>query len=85
MIESNIKGEEIRSTSGEEDYLDWRDFATFCSDKLVQKKKSDVAFSLFDKDGKGLICAEDVERVVEELEEDFSLKFACSKWPCMIY
>mmetsp|Transcript_25560 Transcript_25560/g.38599 ORF Transcript_25560/g.38599 Transcript_25560/m.38599 type:complete len:155 (-) Transcript_25560:145-609(-) len=72
VIESNITREEIRSISGEKDYLDWQGFATYCSNKIVQKNKSNDAFSLFDKDEKGLICVEDVERVVKELEEDFT-------------
>lgn len=71
-LDEPIKRQEIRSATGAEDFLDWHDFATFCSKKLIQKEKSDVAFRLFDKDGKGMICTEDIERVVKELEEDFT-------------
>lgn len=37
--------------------------------KLVQRQKALRAFDLFDKDGKGVICVEDLQRVALELGE----------------
>ena len=39
---------------------------------MRQRNKANDAFRLFDKDGKGLVCLEDVTRVATELGESYS-------------
>ncbi|KAI2491454.1 hypothetical protein MHU86_23115 [Fragilaria crotonensis] len=44
----------------------------FTASKLRQNAKAEAAFALFDKDGKGLVCLDDVARVASELGETFT-------------
>mmetsp|Transcript_17098 Transcript_17098/g.24711 ORF Transcript_17098/g.24711 Transcript_17098/m.24711 type:complete len:241 (-) Transcript_17098:249-971(-) len=45
------------------------DFVRMATSKLIQKQKAEKAFALFDRDGKGVIVLEDLQRVVQELDE----------------
>lgn len=47
-------------------------FIQFGANKLVQIEKAQKAFSLFDKDGKGVVVLEDLQRVAQELGEDLT-------------
>lgn len=70
VLEVDITKVEIRAVADE--CLDWNAFSRFAASKLRQKDKASTAFTLFDKDGKGLVCLEDVARVATELGEDFT-------------
>jgi centrin-1 len=52
--------------------LNWNAFSKFTASKLRQQSKANAAFHLFDRDGKGLVCLEDVARVATELGESYS-------------
>lgn len=68
-----IRNEDIHSfLSPAEDSLDLHLFSQITAIKLEQKQTSETAFALFDKDGKGVICLEDLQRICQELEEDFT-------------
>ena len=69
----DIKSEEIRSLSNEEDtQLDESAFLHFAALKLIQLEKSNKAFDLIDTGGKGVVVVEDLARVAKELEEDLT-------------
>ncbi len=52
--------------------MTWSTFSRFAASKLRQNAKAETAFALFDKDGKGLVCLDDVARVASELGETFT-------------
>jgi Ca2+-binding EF-hand superfamily protein len=52
--------------------LDEEIFIKFGAIKLVQIEKAQKAFSLFDKDDKGVVVLEDLQRVAQELGEDLT-------------
>jgi Ca2+-binding EF-hand superfamily protein len=52
--------------------LDEKLFIQFGAIKLVQIEKAQNAFALFDKDDKGVVVFEDLQRVAQELGEDFT-------------
>ena len=64
--------EEIRHVCDDDDNLTWSTFSRFTASKLRQNAKAEAAFALFDKDGKGLVCLDDVARVASELGETFT-------------
>ena len=73
MLGLDIKSEEIRSLSNEEDtQLDESAFLHFAALKLIQLEKSNKAFDLIDTGGKGVVVVEDLARVAKELEEDLT-------------
>ena len=68
-----IQKEDIHSfLSPAEDSLDLHLFSQIATIKLEQKQTSETAFALFDQNGKGVICLEDLQRICKELEEDFT-------------
>jgi Ca2+-binding EF-hand superfamily protein len=69
----NIRRDEIFSfLSTAEDSLDLPLFSQIAAIKIEQKERSTTAFRLFDQDGKGVICFQDLQRVTLELGEDFT-------------
>lgn len=54
------------------DAMDYSTFYHLTGPKLVQRAKALRAFHLFDKDGKGVVCLEDLQRVAIELEEEMT-------------
>ena len=70
MLGLDIKSEEIRSLSNEEDtQLDESAFLHFAALKLIQLEKSNKAFDLIDTGGKGVVVVEDLAQLAKELEE----------------
>jgi centrin-1 len=68
-----IQKEDIHSfLSPAEDSLDLHLFSQIATIKLEQKQTSETAFALFDQNGKGVICLEDLQQICKELEEDFT-------------
>mmetsp|Transcript_16177 Transcript_16177/g.37153 ORF Transcript_16177/g.37153 Transcript_16177/m.37153 type:complete len:138 (+) Transcript_16177:186-599(+) len=66
-----LKKEEIREAHGD-DVMTQETFVTFAAGKLEQQEKAERAFNLIDKDGKGIICFEDLQRVTAELGENMT-------------
>ena len=77
-LDIDLKKDEIRSwtstnADGERQNTMNRDqFVRMATSKVIQKEKADRAFALFDKDGKGVIVMQDLQRAVADLEEDMS-------------
>jgi Ca2+-binding EF-hand superfamily protein len=70
-----VDKEEIQSwlpKDGTSDIVDQETFIRMVGSMIVQREKALKAFGLFDKDGKGLICLEDLQRVVQELGESIT-------------
>jgi Ca2+-binding EF-hand superfamily protein len=74
-----IKSHEIQEYFGSDDEdensletMDPDMFLRFAAAKTIQKNKSDKAFALMDGGGKGIVLVEDLQRVSQELGEDFS-------------
>mmetsp|Transcript_18060 Transcript_18060/g.50081 ORF Transcript_18060/g.50081 Transcript_18060/m.50081 type:complete len:162 (+) Transcript_18060:658-1143(+) len=60
-------------TSDDDDQVITLDmFLPFVATKSLQKDKAERAFQLFDRDGKGVVVLEDLERVAKELNEDLT-------------
>jgi Ca2+-binding EF-hand superfamily protein len=57
---------------GTSDIIDLETFTRMAGSMIVQREKALNAFGLFDKDGKGLICLEDLQRVTHELGESMT-------------
>ena len=72
VLDIDIRKEEIRHVCDDDDNLTWSTFSRFAASKLRQNAKAETAFALFDKDGKGLVCLDDVARVASELGETFT-------------
>jgi len=69
----SVRTEDIISfLSPGNDTLDLSLFSEIASITLEQKQLSETAFDYFDRDGKGVICLEDLQRVTVELGEDYS-------------
>lgn len=54
------------------DMIDLVTFTRMAGSMIVQREKALKAFGLFDKDGKGLLCLEDLQRVAQELGESMT-------------
>lgn len=72
-----VNKEEIRpclpvDKDGTSDMIDLVAFTQMAGSMIVQREKALKAFGLFDKDGKGLICLEDLQRVAQELGESMT-------------
>jgi Ca2+-binding EF-hand superfamily protein len=52
--------------------LDQSLFLHFAALKIIQMEKANQAFDLIDKDKKGIVVLEDLQRVAQELGEEFS-------------
>jgi Ca2+-binding EF-hand superfamily protein len=52
--------------------LDEELFIQFGAIKLIQIEKAQKAFNLFDKDHKGVVVLEDLQRVAQDLGEDLT-------------
>lgn len=69
----DVKKDEIQAAVvDEEESVDFATFARLAKTKLVQREKALTAFQLFDKDNKGVICLQDLQRVSHELGENFT-------------
>jgi calcium-binding protein CML len=71
----DVKSDEIRSfvARGDQNELfDESSFLHFAALKLLQTEKAHKAFDLMDVDQKGVVVLEDLQRVAQELGEDFS-------------
>ena len=73
----NVTKDEIRSwvavgKDGSSDIVDFYAFSRMAASKLVQHERSQKAFDLFDKDGKGVVCFEDLQRVAQDLGESMT-------------
>ena len=76
----DTKTDEIQSFFGADDddedavlvELDEALFLRFAASKMLQMEKAHKAFALVDKDGKGVVVIEDLERVAQELGEDLT-------------
>lgn len=68
----DVKSDEIRSFFNEELKLCESSFLHFAALKLIQTEKAHKAFELIDADNKGVVVVEDLQRVAQELDEDFS-------------
>lgn len=60
------------ATDDDDGLVEFETFSYFAGSKLVLRAKALRAFELFDKDGKGLIILEDLQRVAMELDENMS-------------
>lgn len=67
----NLHAEKCDFPRGDAD-IDREAFWKIAAEKFVQKRNASLAFSLFDKDKKGLVLLEDVQRVATELGESYS-------------
>mmetsp|Transcript_4417 Transcript_4417/g.5108 ORF Transcript_4417/g.5108 Transcript_4417/m.5108 type:complete len:169 (-) Transcript_4417:100-606(-) len=69
VLDIKIKREEIRTDFAETSSisLDYTAFLNYASRKLQQKEKSNTAYTLLDKENKGFISIQDIERAVKEL------------------
>jgi Ca2+-binding EF-hand superfamily protein len=72
-----VNKEEIRpwlpvDKDGTSDMIDLVAFTQMAGSMIVQREKALKAFGLFDKDGKGLICLEDLQRAAQELGESMT-------------
>jgi Ca2+-binding EF-hand superfamily protein len=56
----------------EKELLDENSFLRFAATKLVQIENAHKAFGLIDKDEKGVVVLQDLQRVAQELGEDFT-------------
>ena len=70
----NTKSDEIRTylnnhrrESEDRETLDQSRFLNFAAQKLIQAEKAHKAFGLIDKDKKGVVVLEDLQRVAQEL------------------
>ena len=73
-LEIHTKSDEIQSflEDLDEEEMDKLSFLKFAATKLIQMEKAHKAFELFDKDKKGVVVLEDLQRVAQELDEDMS-------------
>jgi Ca2+-binding EF-hand superfamily protein len=72
-IAIDVKTDEVQRFLGQGlTDLDEKLFIQFGAMKLVQIEKAQNAFALFDKDEKGVVVFEDLQRVAQELGEDFT-------------
>ena len=67
----DAKKEDVRVASSN-DKINYDTFLALAGSKLVQRDKALRAFELFDKDSKGVICFEDLQRVAQELGESIT-------------
>jgi Ca2+-binding EF-hand superfamily protein len=75
LLALQVDKEAIQSWLSQDDTSDIVDLETFtrmAGSMIVRREKALQAFGLFDKDGKGLICLEDLHRVVHELGESMT-------------
>lgn len=63
---------QVQSYASEDDTIDLAAFTQLTGHKLVKRAKALRAFELFDKDGKGIVCLEDLQRIAQELGESMS-------------
>lgn len=63
-----------RKEDGSEEANEWSEssFLSFAAMKVLQRDKAFKAFELMDRDGKGVVVLEDLQRVAEELGEDIT-------------
>lgn len=65
-----MEKEQVKSMSDDDDKIHLDVFTQLLAGpKLIQRQKALRAFELFDKEGKGVICVEDLQRVALELGE----------------
>ena len=69
----SMKSEDIQAASRQFiDALDQASFLRLAASKRIQSDKGLEAFELMDKDGKGVVVLEDLQRVAQDLGEDIS-------------
>lgn len=62
--------QQVKELADNEGMVHLEDFSqVLAGPKLAQRQNAQRAFDLFDKDGKGLICVQDLQRVAVELGE----------------
>ena len=69
------KSDEIQSFLGREEALDEIDksfFLRFAASRMLQMEQAHKAFGLVDKDNKGFVVLEDLQRVAQDLGEDLT-------------
>ena len=68
-----MKSDEIQAASRQPiDALDQASFLRLAASRRIQSDKGLEAFELMDKDGKGVVVLEDLQRVAQDLGEDIS-------------
>jgi Ca2+-binding EF-hand superfamily protein len=66
----SVDKQQVKDVADNNGMVHLEDFSVILAGpKLVQRQQAQRAFELFDKDGKGLICVQDLQRVAEELGE----------------
>ena len=72
-VSIGAKSDEIQEFVGEDtEEVELDAFLQFGAVELARQEKARQAFDLFDKDGKGVVVLQDLQRVSEELGEKFS-------------
>ena len=66
-----MKSDEIQAASRQPiDALDQASFLRLAASRRIQSDKGLEAFELMDKDGKGVVVLEDLQRVAQDLGEE---------------
>ena len=66
----SVDKQQVKDVADNNGMVHLEDFSVvLAGPKLVQRQQAQRAFELFDKDGKGLICVQDLQRVAVELGE----------------
>jgi Ca2+-binding EF-hand superfamily protein len=66
----SVDKQQVKDVADNNGMVHLEDFSVLLAGpKLAQRQQAQRAFELFDKDGKGLICVQDLQRVAEELGE----------------
>ena len=69
----SMKSEDIQAASRQSiDAMDQASFLRLAASRRIQSDKGLEAFELMDKDGKGVVVLEDLQRVAQDLGEDIS-------------
>mmetsp|Transcript_9277 Transcript_9277/g.16815 ORF Transcript_9277/g.16815 Transcript_9277/m.16815 type:complete len:157 (-) Transcript_9277:1967-2437(-) len=66
----SVDKQQVKDVTDNNGMVHFGDFSVLLAGpKLAQRQQAQRAFELFDKDGKGLICVQDLQRVAVELGE----------------
>jgi len=68
----NVDKKQVQVNASDDGTIDFATFTYLTGPKLEQRAKALQAFELFDKDDKGIVCFEDLQRVAHELGETMS-------------
>jgi Ca2+-binding EF-hand superfamily protein len=67
---TSVDKQQVKDVADNNGMVHLEDFSVILAGpKLAQRQQAQRAFELFDKDGKGLICVQDLQRVAVELGE----------------